>query len=141
MKRADTKRLALLAGVMVLALSGCELREEPALKQEPSASARVVVALPRSLPVDAVARVAVSATVTATGSSGDGSVASQELSGAGTEWQGVLRRIRSGPGTSVEVTAVDGQGATVARVRVADLQLARHRPALLVRGAAADADG
>ena len=126
MHRADTTRLALLAGVLVLVTAGCELAEAPPIQLEPAASARVVVALPRSLPVASVTRVV----ATATPAGGD--AVRQELSGGGAQWQGVVRKVRSGGEATLEARALDAEGATVARVEVPGLALARHRPALVV---------
>ncbi|WP_164011013.1 right-handed parallel beta-helix repeat-containing protein [Pyxidicoccus trucidator] len=126
MHRADTTRLALLVGALVLATTtGCSLEEAPGVNLEPSTSARVMVALPRSLPAT-VTRVVATATP-----SGGGGV-SQELAGEGTRWRGLVRGLSAGSGATVEATAFDAQGAVVAQAQVSGVALTRHRAGLLV---------
>ena len=126
MHRLDTTRLALLTAALLLATVGCHLDEEPGVNLEPSASARVVVALPRSLPVDSVARVVVTAM------SADEAAPPQELSGEGTWWQGTVRGVRSGAGAEVRATVLDAQGTAVAQAQVSGVALPRHRTGLVV---------
>jgi hypothetical protein len=126
MYRADTTRLALLAGALVVATAGCKLEEPPGVNLEPSASARVVVALPRSLNVASVASVRASVTPA------DGSAVTQELSGGGTRWWGLVRGVPSGGEATLRATVLDAQGAEVARGEVARVALARFRSSLVV---------
>lgn len=126
MHRVETKRLALVVGVLVLATAGCHLEEEPSVNLEPSAAVRVVVALPRSLPVASVASVVASATA-----AGEDAT-EQQLSGEGTRWQGTVSRVRSGAGGTVRATVLDAQGATVAQAQVSEVALPRHRSGLVV---------
>ena len=127
MHRADMTRLTLLMGALVLATTtGCGQDEQTPINLEPSSSARVVVALPRSLPVASVSR------VVATATPGGGDPVSQELSGGGTRWQGEMRGVRSGAGAVVEASVFDAQGADVARARVSEVVMERHRPGLFV---------
>jgi hypothetical protein len=126
MHRANRSRLALLTGALVLAVTaGCHLEDAPVINLEPAASARVLVALPRSLPTP-VERVV--ATLTPEGGAG----VSADLSGEGARWQGQVRGVRSGEGTTVEATAFGADDAEVARVQVSGVALARHRPGLVV---------
>lgn len=127
MHRADMTRLTLLMGALVLATTtGCGQDEQTPIELEPSGSARVVVVLPRSLPVASVSRVV----ATATPAGGD--PVRQELAGGGTRWQGGVRGVRSGAGASVEAAVFDAQGATVAQARVSEVVMERHRPGLFV---------
>ncbi|MCY1017989.1 right-handed parallel beta-helix repeat-containing protein [Pyxidicoccus sp. MSG2] len=127
MHRVDTTRLTLLAGAWVLAtMAGCHLEDTTPIDLEPSASARVVVALPRSLPVASVSR------VVATATPAGGTPVTQELSGEGTQWQGGLRGVRSGAGATVAAAVFDAQGGTVALAQVSEVALERHHSELLV---------
>lgn len=126
MHRADTTRLALLAGALVLATAGCKLEEPPGVNLEPAASARVVVALPRSLPVASV--VSVRASVLRA----QDSAITQELSGEGTRWRGLVRGVPSGGDATLRATVLDARGTEVAWGEVAQVALARYRPALVV---------
>ncbi|MBZ4417458.1 right-handed parallel beta-helix repeat-containing protein [Myxococcus sp. RHSTA-1-4] len=125
MHRADTTRLALMAGALLLA-AGCHLDEEPGIDLEPFASARMVVALPRSLPAASVAHVQVVALP------GEGDSSGQELSGQGSQWQGSVRGMPSGGDATLRATVLDAQGAEVARGEVQGVELVRFRPALVV---------
>lgn len=127
MHRAHTTRLGLLLSAWVLVtMAGCHQDDHPPINLEPSASTRVVVALPRSLPVESVSRVA--ATVTPT----QGAAASQDLTGEGTQWQGTVRRVHSGEGATVEATAYDARGTAVALARVSGVALPKHQTGLIV---------
>jgi hypothetical protein len=127
MKRAETMRLAWLAGALVLATAGCQQDEqEPPVSVEPAGSARVVVALPRSLPVSQVARVEVIATPA------EGREARVDLAGSGALWRGLLRQVRSGAGTAVVARALGAGDVALAQVELSGVELVRNRPALLV---------
>jgi hypothetical protein len=126
MNRAETMRLAWLAGALVLATAGCELREEPRVNLEPSGSTRVVVALPRSLPVSQVERVVVTVTPA------EGGEARVDLTGSGAQWRGLVGQLRSGEGATVVARALGAEGAELAQVELSGVELVRHRPALLV---------
>jgi len=126
MHRADTTRLTLLAGALALAMTaGCHLEEEPAVNLESSGAARVVVVLPRSLPASVTRVVA-----TATPAGGD--IVSQELSGEGTRWSGLVKGIVRAAGATVEATAFDARGTVVARAQVPGGTLTRQRSGLWV---------
>ncbi|QSQ21265.1 right-handed parallel beta-helix repeat-containing protein [Pyxidicoccus parkwayensis] len=127
MHRAHTTRLSLLVSAWVLVtVAGCHQDDQTPINLEPSASARVLVALPRSLPLASVSRVV--ATVTPAG----GAPVQQELSGTGASWQGLVRRVHSGAGATVEAEAFDAQGTAVALAQVSEVSFAKHRSGLIV---------
>ncbi|WP_267145160.1 right-handed parallel beta-helix repeat-containing protein [Myxococcus qinghaiensis] len=126
MNRANALRLALLASALVTAM-GCHQEDPPGAQVEPAGSVRVVAVLPRSLPLDAVARVDVSATP-ARATAVTASLASSET----LSWQGLLRGLLSGEGTTVGARVVDSAGAVLAQVEVPAVELPRHHAALVV---------
>ncbi|NMO15288.1 right-handed parallel beta-helix repeat-containing protein [Pyxidicoccus fallax] len=126
MYRADMKRLALLVGALVLVTTGCHLEEEEGINLEPSASARVVVALPRSLPAEAVSRVQFS-----TGGGADAGTG-EDLTFGGSGWEISVRGVESGERATLRATVLDPAGAESARVEVRDVELPRHRPVRVV---------
>jgi len=126
MNRANALRLALLASALVTA-TGCHQEDPPGAQVEPAGSVRVVAVLPRSLPLDAVARVDVSATPARATAVTASLASSQSLS-----WQGLLRGLRSGAGTAVGARVLDATGAVLAQVEVPAVELPRHHAALVV---------
>ncbi|MFP2962458.1 hypothetical protein ACLEPN_32960, partial [Myxococcus sp. 1LA] len=91
MNRLDTLRPWRLAGLLLLVVTaGCHLEDSLPIQLEPSASARVMVVLPRTLLADSVTE------VRATLTPAEGVAASERLPGDGALWQGVVRGIASG---------------------------------------------
>ncbi|MFY2559011.1 right-handed parallel beta-helix repeat-containing protein [Corallococcus terminator] len=127
MNRANALRLVLLASALVW-VSGCR-QEDPLVAQvEPAGSVRVVAVLPRSLPLDAMARVDASATPARAAPAITASLASAES----LPWQGLLRSLPSGAGTTVGARVLDVTGAVLAQVEVPAVELERHHAALVV---------
>ncbi|NTX50204.1 right-handed parallel beta-helix repeat-containing protein [Myxococcus sp. CA039A] len=126
MNRANAMRLALLASALVLA-TGCHQEEPLGVQVEPAGSLRVVTVLPRSLPLDSVSRVEVSATPAR------GAVVTAALSSSEAPlWQGLLRSLPSGAGTSVGARVLDATGAVLGQVDVPGVELLKHHDALVV---------
>ncbi|MCK8499983.1 right-handed parallel beta-helix repeat-containing protein [Myxococcus fulvus] len=125
MNRANSMRLALLAGALVLSV-GCHLEEPLGVSPEATGSLRVVTVLPRSLPLDQVAKVEVTVTPT------QGEPVSTVLEGAGDSWGGLMRSLPPGRVGTVRARVLDAADGVVGEVSVADVELEKHRPALLV---------
>ncbi|ATB46160.1 right-handed parallel beta-helix repeat-containing protein [Corallococcus macrosporus] len=127
MRLVHTQNAWHLAGVLwLLFTAGCHLEDSPPIQLEPSASARVMVVLPRTLPAEPGMQVRVTLTPTA------GDAVGGALTGGGGLWQGVMRGITSGEGAAVSATVQDERGALLARIDVPEVSLAAHRTALLV---------
>ncbi len=126
MKPVDTLHLLRLAGVLLLAATGCRLEDSPPIGLEPSASVRVLVVLPRSMEATPVTEVRAAVTP------GSGSAVDAVLGGEGGLWQGLMRGIASGDEARVRATVVGEGGGVVAQVELADIALAAHRTALAV---------
>ncbi|WP_426749629.1 right-handed parallel beta-helix repeat-containing protein [Myxococcus sp. Y35] len=126
MKCVDTLSLFRLAGVLLLAATGCDLKDSPVLELEPSASARVLVVLPRSL--EATSVTAVRATVTPA----HGEAVDAVLGGGDGLRQALVRGLVSGGDARVRATVEGAGGDVVAQVEVSAMTLDAHRTALAV---------
>ncbi|WP_338872287.1 right-handed parallel beta-helix repeat-containing protein [Myxococcus stipitatus] len=127
MNRANARCLALFASTLMLAM-GCSLPDSPEVNTEPSGSVLVVAVLPRSLPAGSVGRVEASV-APAQGAAGSTSLAVSE---DGAVWRGQVRDLFSGAGASVDLRILDPKNVMLGEVKVPDVELVKHQPALLV---------
>lgn len=138
MIRVDTRYLSLLAGLWMLAGSGC-VEEFPPVKVGPLGSARVVFVLPRTVPESTVAHVKATA-------AGDDATQSVDLEGSGVTWQGWLRHLPESQPYLVQAEAMDSTGARRFQAEVTSEALEAGNPGLIIlvgaaSGAAAPSSG
>ncbi|GEL74349.1 right-handed parallel beta-helix repeat-containing protein [Myxococcus virescens] len=123
----DTQNPWRLAGVLLLLVTaGCHLEDPLPIQLEPSASARVMVVLPRTLTPGPVTEVR--ATLTPAEGEGAGAV----LSGGDGLWQGLVRQIASGRAAEASATVRGDGGEVLAHIDVQNVVIGAHRTALVV---------
>jgi hypothetical protein len=124
MSRLRIERLMVLVCLWALLGAGC-VQDYPPAELEPAGSARVVLVLPRSMALQPVTQVTVSA------AGAEGASFSTELTGEGGVWQGVLRGLPSGE-YAIEARAFDSGGSVLYAEESPVAVLSPLRPALIV---------
>lgn len=127
MKRFDSQNPWRLAGLLwLVATAGCHLEDPLPIHLEPSASARVMVVLPRTLASGSVTE------VRATLTSVEGEAADAVLAGGDGLWQGLVQRIASGRVVEASATVRGDGGEVLAHINVPSMVIDAHRTALAV---------
>ncbi|WP_255207678.1 right-handed parallel beta-helix repeat-containing protein [Myxococcus sp. AM009] len=136
MSPLDTQNPWRLAGLLwLVATVGCHLEDPLPIHLEPSASARVMVVLPRALASGSVTE------VRATLKPVEGEEAGAVLSRGDGLWQGLVRRVASGREAEASATVRGDGGEVLAHIDVPNVVIGAHRTALVVLVPRATASG